>query len=100
MTASTDRLVCGCIQGVAHWPACTLGAAEQVAIATATARNLTSLTPEWARRPRLLLALDALFEAGLLHDPAPGDLVEDLQCLLDTLWEMGLIGHSTTVDGR
>lgn len=91
MTASTDALVCGCIRGVAHWPGCPLGQAEQIATTAATSAARPG--------PRLVVALAALADAGLLCDPAPADLVEDLECLLDTLWEMGLLAHPAAADG-
>jgi hypothetical protein len=90
-----DRLICGCWSGDVHAPDCALGAAERVALAAVT-------TAAEDDGPKLIVALVALANAGMLRDlPAqdPTDVLdakpspsEVLLGVLDTLWESNLIG--------
>ena len=95
MTAPTQlRLVCGCIPGVPHWETCALGEAEQVAVNAAT----TVPAPNGPRSP-LIAALVALERAGLLTDPDPDEVGDDVVALLDLLWEMDRIPERSTMVG-
>jgi len=88
VTAPTTALVCGCIRGVAHSPDCRLGQAKQIAVTAAA-------TAPRGRGRRLIAALTALAQAGLLDDLAADGLVDNIEALLDTLWELRVID-----DGR
>ena len=94
MTTPTISLVCGCIRGVPHWPTCTLGRAEEIAVDAAL--HFPAVP---GVKSRLIVALVELERAGLLTDPSADNLREDVECLMDLLWEMGRIPLPATVDG-
>lgn len=86
-----DRMVCGCDRG-GHESWCQLGGAETIAKdASERARAQGS--------HRLVAALTALAEAGLLHDIEGDDEDQELAGVLDRLWDAELLGPREAAKG-
>lgn len=84
-----ERRMCGC-QLTGHESWCALAEAERIALhASATARD--------SGGHRILAAMQALAEAGLLHDIDGDDADQELPGLLDRLWDAELLGPSDAV---
>jgi len=88
---AVDRMVCGCDEG-RHESWCQLGGAETIAREASERARVQGLH-------RLLAALTALAEAGLLHDIEGDDDAQELAGVLDRLWDAELLGPREATQG-